>query len=109
MSILVAAITIASTGSTRSIRAQQLQHGKDDLQVVTIRPNFFVISGAGGNIAVQLGPAGAGLVDTGPASMSDTVLAVVKTLTSQRIRYIFNTSADSDHVGGNETVSKAGL
>jgi cyclase len=46
-------------------------------------------------------------VDTGSAQMSDKVLATVKRLSSLPIRYIFDTSADADHVGGN-TISKAG-
>ena len=48
------------------------------------------------------------LVDTGSAQMADAVLAAVKRLTDRPIRYVINTSADADHVGGNEKLSKAG-
>ena len=67
-----------------------------------------MIAGAGGNIAVQVGPIGAVLVNTGTEAMSDKVLAAVGKLTSQPIRYIINTSADADFVGGNAKLSKAG-
>jgi glyoxylase-like metal-dependent hydrolase (beta-lactamase superfamily II) len=40
--------------------------------------------------------------------MTDAVLDAVKRLTNRPIRYIINTSADTDHVGGNEKLSKAG-
>ena len=67
-----------------------------------------MIAGAGGNVAVQLGPAGAVLVDSGSVEASAAVLAAVRRLTSLPIRYIVNTSADADHAGGNETLAKAG-
>ena len=74
-----------------------------------LRPNFYVIGGAGGNIVVQTGPEGVILVDSGSTAMADKVLATIRRLTPLPIRYIINTSMDADHVGGNEKLSKAGL
>jgi len=79
-----------------------------DLEVVQVRPNFYMIAGAGGNIAVQLGPIGAIVVDTGSEAMSPNVLAAVRRLTNGSIRYIVNTGADGDHTGGNERLSRSG-
>jgi len=87
-------------------RAQQAVGS--DLDVVQVRPNFYMIAGAGANIAVQVGPIGAIVVDTGAQQMSDKVIAAVKRLTDGSIRYIIDTSADADHTGGNEMVAKAG-
>jgi cyclase len=92
----------------RAVAARAQQTGSGDLDVVRLRQNFFVIAGAGANIAVQVGPAGAILVDTGSTPMSDKVLAAVKRLTDGSIRYIIDTSADADRTGGNEKVSRAG-
>jgi len=93
------------------VLAQQLQQGGKDVEVLQVRPNVYMIAGAGGNVAVQLGWQGAIVVDTGSANLSDKVLAAIKRLTTQnqRIRYIINTSADADHVGGNAEFVKAGL
>jgi glyoxylase-like metal-dependent hydrolase (beta-lactamase superfamily II) len=68
-----------------------------------------MLAGAGGNICVQLGSIGAVVVDTGNGVLSDKVLEKIRGLTKLPIRYIVNTSADLDHVGGNATLSKAGL
>ena len=79
-----------------------------DLEVLQLRPNFFMIAGAGGNIGVQVGDDGVVVVDAGSAARADAVVAAIKKLTPRPIRYVINTSADPDHVGGNETLSKAG-
>jgi len=100
------AISVASRLFISARQGEAL--GIDGLDVVQVRPDFYMIAGAGGNIAVQVGPAGVILVDTGSAQASDKVLAAVQRLTSRRIRYIINTSSDNDHVGGNEKLSKAG-
>jgi cyclase len=78
------------------------------LAVLQLRPNFFMIGGAGGNIGVQIGEDGVVVVDAGTAAKADAVVATIKQLTTQPIRYVIDTSADPDHVGGNETLSKAG-
>jgi glyoxylase-like metal-dependent hydrolase (beta-lactamase superfamily II) len=99
------------TGATRvsTASAQQPQVSGEDLEVLQVRPNVYMIAGAGGNIAVQIGPLGAILVNAGSEQMSDKVLAAVKSLTSLPIRYIIDTSMDADFVGGNAKLSKAGV
>ena len=90
-------------------RASAQQAPASDLEVVQLRPNFYVIGGAGGNVVMQTGPEGVILVDSGSTGTADRVLAAIRRLTPLPIRYIINTSMDADHVGGNEKLSKAGL
>jgi len=79
-----------------------------NLEVLQLRPNFYMIAGAGGNIGFQIGVDGVVVVDAGTASSADAVVAAIKKVTAKPIRYIINTSADRDHVGGNAIVAKAG-
>jgi cyclase len=79
-----------------------------DLEVLQIRPNFYMIAGAGGNVGVQVGDDGVVVVDAGSSAQADAVLAAIRRITPQPIRYVINTSADPDHVGGNEKMSQAG-
>jgi cyclase len=78
------------------------------LDVVRVRPNFYMIAGAGGNIGVQIGSDGVVLVNAGTEAASGEVLATLKKLTPLPIREIIDTNADADFVGGNAKVAKAG-
>jgi cyclase len=78
------------------------------LQVLEVRPDFFMIAGAGGNIGVQVGEDGVVVVDAGSAVNAPAVLAAIKRITSQPIRYVIDTGPDADHVGGNDVLSKSG-
>ena len=99
----IAAIVLISL---RVLSAQDA-HGTN-LQVLQLRPNFYMIAGAGGNIGLQVGADGVVVVDSGSASSADAIVAAIKKVTTQAIRYVINTSADPDHVGGNAAVAKAG-
>jgi glyoxylase-like metal-dependent hydrolase (beta-lactamase superfamily II) len=47
-------------------------------------------------------------VDSGSAQKADAVVAAIKRMTSQPIRYVINTGDAADHVGGNDRLSQAG-
>ena len=104
--IAVAAGMSFDGSAQRAVAPQEKGGGLD---VVQLRPNFYVIGGAGGNIVVQTGPDGVILVDSGSTAMADEVLATIRRLTPLPIRYIINTSMDADHVGGNDKLARAGL
>jgi cyclase len=91
-----------------SVHAGQRGSDQAPLETIQIRPNFYVIFGAGSNVAVHVGEDGVILVDSGSATMADALLAAIKAITGMPIRMIINTSADADHVGGNDTIAKAG-
>ena len=110
---LLAVVAVLVGWGPRAVARQQTADGRPQtdasLDVVQIRPNFYVIAGAGGNVVVQTGPEGVILVDSGSTAMADKVLAAVRGITTQPIRYIINTSMDPDHVGGNDRLARAGL
>src|SRR6266567_8564365 len=81
-------------GASTIAGGQQTSGGLD---VVQVRPNFYMIAGAGGNIGVQIGVDGVVLVDAGTEGASDRVLAAIRKLTELPTRYIINTGAEPDH------------
>src|SRR2546421_12306607 len=56
------------------------QQPADDLRILPVRGNVFMIAGAGGNIVASVGRDGVLLVDTGTAAMSGKVIATVQQL-----------------------------
>jgi cyclase len=109
--VLVLALAVHGAGMV-SLSAQRPDPvsyaAAQGLDLLQLRPNFYLIAGAGANIGVQVGPDGVVVVDSGTAAHADAVVAVIKAISVQPIRWVINTSADADHVGGNEIVSKAG-
>ena len=74
-----------------------------------VQGNVHALLGAGANVAVQVGPEGVLVVDTGATASREALLAAVRKLSDRPIRWIINTNADRDHTGGNETISQAGI
>jgi glyoxylase-like metal-dependent hydrolase (beta-lactamase superfamily II) len=77
-------------------------------EVLPVQGNVYVIAGAGGNIAVQVGEDGVVMVDTGSAVMGERVAEAIRQLSGKPVRFILNTNARSDHTGNNERFAKAG-
>jgi cyclase len=86
-----------------------------DLEILPVQGNIYMLAGAGSNITAQVGRDGVVLVDAGAANRSESVIAAVRKLVQNpntiqgKIRYIVNTSIDLEHRGGNEAVAKAGF
>ena len=79
-----------------------------ELEVLPVQGNVYMIAGAGGNTTVQIGPEAVVVVDTKTPAVTDRLLQAIKKLSSKPIRHVIVTSADADHTGGNERVSSAG-
>jgi glyoxylase-like metal-dependent hydrolase (beta-lactamase superfamily II) len=88
--------------------APQAAASPGGVEVLAVRDNVFMIAGAGGNVAVQVGDDGVVVVDAGSAARAPDIVAAIRRITPKPIRYIINTGPDADHVGGNETLSQAG-
>jgi cyclase len=79
------------------------------LEVTRLSPALMIVSGAGGNVVVALGPDGALLVNGGHESRSAALLAQVSQLTGGLpVKTLFNTDWHAEHTGSNEALGKAG-
>ena len=94
--------------SASAPQAAQNRSDQGQIRVTKVRPNIYMLTGAGGNITVMPFELGAVVVDTGAAAMADAVLETINQLSPKPIADIINTSATADHVGGNEKLHNAG-
>ncbi len=70
------------------------------LRIQKVKGELYMISGEGGNVAVYVTPEGVVLVDDMFDRNHADILAQVKSVTDQPIKYVINTHQHDDHAGG---------
>jgi cyclase len=95
------------SGAVARAHASAVPDGRE-VRVVPVQGSVYLLAGAGGNIAVQVGDDGVLVVDAGNGTRTDRVLGAIRQLSARPIRFLVNTHAHPDHVGGNEAIAKAG-
>ncbi|HTT04723.1 MAG TPA: hypothetical protein VMF64_05490 [Steroidobacteraceae bacterium] len=79
------------------------------VQVLPVRPGkVFMLTAQGINVTVATGPAGTVVVDPGPANSAQAVLTAISKITSVPVRFLIDTSADTELIGASRTVAAAG-
>jgi cyclase len=78
------------------------------IRVERIAPGVAVLFGRGGNIGVSYGADGNILIDDQYAPATDQIVAAMRTLDADPIRFVLNTHWHGDHTGGNENLGRAG-
>jgi len=79
-----------------------------DLHILPVQGRVYMISGAGGNVTVQVGDEAVIVVDPGVAAMGEKVLEAIRSLSSKPIEFIIDTTIDEDHSGANGAIAKVG-
>ena len=102
VAVFAASVLLAVAFAPRPVDAQ------DGLETLPVQGSVFAVMAPGGNITVQTGAEGPLVVDTQPASLSESVLAAIQRLTPRPIRHIVLTSNSDQSAGGAAALSKAG-
>lgn len=87
--------------------------GFDDVDLSThhVAGNVYMVQRTGGasNVGVFVGAEGVLLVDSLFAPLSDKLIAAVRRISDQEIRFLVNTHVHIDHIGGNENLASEGI
>ena len=79
------------------------------IDVLPVHGQVYLLAGPASNALVQVGPQGVLVVDTMREQDADELLAAIRKLAPGKpIRYVLNTHAHLDHVGGNIKISQSG-
>lgn len=82
----------------------------DDVEIIihNVAGNVSYIQGSGGNIGLFTGKDGVFLVDDQYAGLTDRIVAAIRELSDEPVRFLINTHMHPDHTGGNENFGKMG-
>ena len=80
-----------------------------EVRTLKVQGNVYLLSGAGGNVVVQVGDEGVVVVDTGAAGRTDALIAAIRKLSDKPLQWIINTNMHPDFIGGNDAMRKAGV
>ncbi len=79
-----------------------------EINVYPVAGQVYYIEGRGGNIGLFVGDDGVFLVDDQFAPLTDKIVAAIRPLSDEPIRFLVNTHLHPDHTGGNENFGKMG-
>jgi len=84
-------------------------YSKVEIKTTKVADNFYTLEGQGGMIGILAGSDGVLMVDSQFAPLTGKIVAAVKQITSEPIRFMVNTHLHPDHTGGNENLGKMGV
>ena len=100
---LASLVALASPGLASSQNFDAVE-----IRTQQVAPGVYMLLGQGGNIGVSVGEDGVFLIDDQFAPLTDKILAAIGAITSEPVRFVFNTHWHGDHTGGNENLGGAG-
>jgi cyclase len=107
LNVFLMAAGLAAAGSALAQNAQR-DFSNVEIKATKITDKFYTLEGQGGTIGVLAGPDGVLLVDTQFAPLTEKIVAAVKKISPNPIKFVVNTHVHGDHTGGNENFAKLG-
>lgn len=100
------ATAIALIGAATAALAQDF----DDVEITVheVAGNVRYLEGAGGNIGMLTGEDGVFLIDDQYAPLTDKIVAAIRSVSEEPVRFVINTHLHPDHTGGNENFGEMG-
>src|SRR5437667_319531 len=113
-------VALAAGALSVSVWAQGTDFSKIEFTAKKVTSNLYMVSGspkvdvnhpdaAGGLVGVLAGPDGIFMVDAQYAQVSDKLLATIRKISPEPIRFMANTHIHPDHTAGNPFFGKMGV
>ena len=102
---LLAGVLVAAASP---VHAQDRDFTSVEIVASPIRGGIYMLTGAGGNLAVSAGEDGIFLVDDQYAPLTEKITAAIREIRDEPVRFVVNTHWHGDHTGGNENLGQAG-
>jgi len=80
--------------------------GADEIGVLKVQGNVYMLVTANGNIAAQVGDDGILVVNTGTEAAAPKMMAALRKLSDKPILWVVNTDAAPNHIGANEALPR---
>ena len=103
-------LAIAAGGVVLPVQVSA-QQNLDDVQITAhpVAGSIYYLEGRGGNIVVTVGDDGVIMIDDQFAPLTDRILAAIRQISPEEIRFVINTHVHGDHTGGNENLGRMGI
>jgi cyclase len=113
-------VAFAAAALSVTVLAQGTDYSKIEFTAKKVSSNLYMISGspnvdvnhpdaAGGLVGVLVGPDGVFMVDSQYAQVSEKLLAAIRKISPEPIRFMANTHIHPDHTAGNPFFGKMGV
>jgi glyoxylase-like metal-dependent hydrolase (beta-lactamase superfamily II) len=100
--------TLVATILVSALAAAQQDFDAVEMTVHPVAGQVYYIEGMGGNVGLFVGDDGVFLIDDQYAPLTDKIVAAIRTISDEPIRFLVNTHMHPDHTGGNENFGEMG-
>jgi glyoxylase-like metal-dependent hydrolase (beta-lactamase superfamily II) len=80
-----------------------------EITATKLADHLYYLQGQGGQIGVLVGPDGILMVDTQFAPLTDRIVAAIRKMSNEPIKFALNTHEHGDHTGGNSNLAAMGV
>lgn len=101
-SMIVPALLLLAAGAA----AQDQDFSQVEIKAEHVGGAVYMLTGAGGNIGLSVGPDGVLVVDDQFAPLVPRIRAAIAAITDRPVRFVLNTHWHFDHVGGNAELGR---
>jgi cyclase len=107
-------LAISVTAVTAALALPLTASAQRDFSDVRITPHHvagsvYYLEGQGGHVVVSAGDDGVVMIDDQFAPLTDRIIAAIRTISDEEIRFLINTHMHGDHTGGNENIGRLGI